>query len=131
MADGNRDIQRAEKLAGFLLIAAAAFALFAANSGLAQPYHHLLDAKIGPAMPRFGILTVHNWVADGLMAIFFLLVVLEVKREWFDGRLSTAAERRLPIMAAAAGMAVPALVYLLVTGFDETVLRGWAIPSAT
>jgi NhaA family Na+:H+ antiporter len=65
------------------------------------------------------------------MAIFFLLVGLEVKREWYDGRLSTAAERRLPIAAAAAGMIVPAIVYLAVTGFDPALTRGWAIPSAT
>ncbi len=65
------------------------------------------------------------------MAIFFLLVGLEVKREWYDGRLSTPAERRLPIIAAAAGMAVPALIYLLLTGFERALIRGWAIPSAT
>jgi NhaA family Na+:H+ antiporter len=82
-------------------------------------------------MPRFGALSIHQWVADGLMAIFFLLVGLEVKREWYDGRLSTPAERRLPFIAAAAGMAVPALVYLLVTDFDPALIRGWAIPSAT
>ena len=82
-------------------------------------------------MPRFGVMSVHQWVADGLMAIFFLLVGLEVKREWYDGRLSTPAERRLPIVAAAAGMAVPALVYLTVTDFDLDLVRGWAIPSAT
>ena len=131
MADSRGDIQRTEKLAGLVLIFAAALALLAANSGLAEPYHHLLETKLGPVMPRFGILSVHHWVADGLMAIFFLLIGLEVKREWYDGRLSTAAERRLPIIAAAAGMAVPALVYLLVVDFDPALLRGWAIPSAT
>jgi NhaA family Na+:H+ antiporter len=76
-------------------------------------------------------LSVHYWIADGLMAIFFLLVGLEVKREWFQGRLATAAERRLPIVAAAAGMAVPALIYLAFTGFEPALVRGWAIPSAT
>jgi NhaA family Na+:H+ antiporter len=131
MADHQRDIQRGEKLAGLVLIVAAALALAAANSVLAEPYHHLLETRIGPAMPRFGALSIHQWVADGLMAIFFLLVGLEVKREWYDGRLSTPAERRLPFIAAAAGMAVPALVYLLVTDFDPALIRGWAIPSAT
>jgi Na+:H+ antiporter, NhaA family len=105
--------------------------LLVANSGLAEPYHHLLEARLGPAMPRFGSLSVHQWVADGLMAIFFLLVGLEVKREWYDGQLATPAERRLPILAAAAGMIVPAIIYLAVTGFDPTLIRGWAIPSAT
>ena len=82
-------------------------------------------------MPRFGQMSVHHWIADGLMALFFLLVGLEVKREWYEGQLSTPAERRLPIIAAAAGMAVPALIYLIVTGFDPALVRGWAIPSAT
>jgi NhaA family Na+:H+ antiporter len=82
-------------------------------------------------MPRLGQMSVHYWIADGLMAIFFLLVGLEVKREWYDGRLSTPAERRLPIIAAAAGMAVPAFLYLTVIGFDPALIRGWAIPSAT
>jgi NhaA family Na+:H+ antiporter len=123
--------QRQEKLAGLMLIAAAAIALLAANSGLAHPYHTLLETRFGPALPRAGVLDLHHWIADGLMAIFFLLVGLEVKREWYDGRLSTPAERRLPIIAAAAGMAVPALVYLAVTGFEPELVRGWAIPSAT
>ena len=131
MDDHQRDIQRGEKLAGLILIIAAALALAAANSGLADAYHHLLEIRVGPAMPRFGALSIHMWVADGLMAIFFLLVGLEVKREWYDGRLSTPAERRLPFIAAAAGMAVPAFVYLLVTDFNPALIRGWAIPSAT
>jgi NhaA family Na+:H+ antiporter len=118
------NIQRREKLAGLILMASALMALIAANSPAAGAYHAILDLPLG-------ILDVHGWIADGLMAIFFLLVGLEVKREWFEGRLSTAAERRLPIIAAAAGMAVPALVYLLVTGFDPALIRGWAIPSAT
>jgi NhaA family Na+:H+ antiporter len=131
MAGDARDLQRQEKLAGLLLIAAAAAALLLANSGLSHAFHDLLETKLGPSMPRFGVLSIHHWVADGLMAIFFLLVGLEVKREWYDGRLSTPAERRLPIIAAAAGMAVPAFIYLLVTGFDPALVRGWAIPSAT
>ena len=65
------------------------------------------------------------------MAIFFLLVGLEVKREWYEGRLATPAGRRLPIIAAIAGMAVPALVYLAVTRGDPVLLSGWAIPAAT
>ncbi len=131
MAGGPRDLQRQEKYAGLLLIAASTAALLLANSGLSHGYHALLETKLGPAMPRLGVLDVHHWVADGLMAIFFLLVGLEVKREWYDGRLSTPAERRLPFLAAGAGMAVPALFYLIVTGFDPQLIRGWAIPSAT
>ena len=131
MSGGTQDHQRQEKFAGLLLIAAAVIALLLANSSLYDAYHALLDTKFGPVLPRFGQMSLHYWIADGLMAIFFLLVGLEVKREWYDGRLSTPAERRLPVIAAAAGMAVPALIYLSVTGFDSELLRGWAIPSAT
>jgi NhaA family Na+:H+ antiporter len=127
----STQIQKRERLAGLLLIAAAAIALILANSAAADTFHHLLEWRLGPVMPRLGQMSVHYWIADGLMAIFFLLVGLEVKREWYDGRLSTPAERRLPIIAAAAGMAVPALIYLAVTRFDAGLIRGWAIPSAT
>jgi NhaA family Na+:H+ antiporter len=127
----KRDVQQSEKIAALLLIGAAALALIAANTGLSHPYHELLEAKIGPAMPRFGVMSIHYWVADGLMAIFFLLVGLEVKREWYDGRLSNPRDRRLPFIGAAAGMAVPAIVYLLVIGFDPALRSGWAIPAAT
>ena len=131
MAGEAHDLQKREKLAGLLLMGAAGVALLLANSPLAHDYHAILEAKVGPAMPRFGTMSVHYWIADGLMAIFFLLVGLEVKREWYDGRLSTPAERRLPIIAAAAGMGLPAFIYLLIVGFDPTLIRGWAIPSAT
>ncbi len=124
MTAHSTSILARERTAGLLLIAAAAAALVAANSPLAHAYHALLEARVGT-------LSIHTLIADGLMAIFFLLVGLEVKREWYEGRLSTAAERRLPIAAAVAGMAVPALVYLAVVGFDQELLRGWAIPAAT
>ena len=131
MAEDPRTIQQREKLAGLVLIASAAVALIAANTNLADGYHAILDAKFGPAMPRFGQMSLDYWVADGLMAIFFLLVGLEVKREWYEGRLSTPAQRRLPMLAAAAGMAVPAMLYLATTGFDPALVNGWAIPAAT
>jgi NhaA family Na+:H+ antiporter len=131
MSNDPQATQRQERNAGLLLIAASAAALLLANSSLAEAYHHLLEARLGPPMPRFGPMSIHQWVADGLMAIFFLLVGLEVKREWYDGQLATPAQRRLPILAAAAGMIVPAIVYLAVTGFDPALIRGWAIPSAT
>jgi Na+:H+ antiporter, NhaA family len=131
MAENPGNQSRQERNAGLLLIAAAAAALLLANSALADDFHHFLEIKVGPPMPRLGALSIHHWVADGLMAVFFLLVGLEVKREWYDGRLSTPAERRLPIIAAAAGMLVPALIYLTVTGFDPALARGWAIPAAT
>ena len=108
---GPSTSQRArERTAGLLLIAAAAAALLAANSPLAHAYHALLEARIGT-------LTIHTLIADGLMAIFFLLVGLEVKREWYVGRLSTNAERRLPILAAVAGRR-SGPIYLAVAGSD-------------
>ncbi|MFL5212225.1 MAG: Na+/H+ antiporter NhaA, partial [Microvirga sp.] len=131
MAASAEKQQRFEKYAGLLLIAAAAAALIAANSPLASAYQSLLHLKLGPPMPRLGTMTLHEWIADGLMAIFFLLVGLEVKREWYDGRLSTPAERRLPIIAAIAGMALPALIYLAIAGRDSGLANGWAIPAAT
>jgi NhaA family Na+:H+ antiporter len=78
-----------ERNAGLLLMAAAAAALVVANSPLAPAYQAALHLQLGA-------LDLHHWIADGLMALFFLLVGLEVKREWYDGRLSTPAERRLP-----------------------------------
>jgi NhaA family Na+:H+ antiporter len=131
MAADPLETRKREKLAGIILIAASAAALFLANSGLAHAYHEVLEFRFGPHFPRAGQMSIHRWIADGLMAVFFLLVGLEVKREWYDGRLSTPAERRLPMIAAVAGMAVPALTYLLVIGFDPTLASGWAIPSAT
>ena len=124
MAQSQSALRRQERLAGLALMAAASVALLVANSPLSDGYQALLHLRLGP-------LDVHQWIADGLMALFFLLVGLEVKREWYEGRLSTAAERRLPIIAATAGMALPALVYLAVTGWDPALDRGWAIPAAT
>jgi NhaA family Na+:H+ antiporter len=123
--------QRQERNAGLLLIAAAGAALVVANSPLADEYRHLLHLKLGPAMPRVGQMDLHHWIADGLMALFFLLVGLEVKREWYDGRLATPADRRLPIIAAAAGMAAPALIYFLTVQGQPELFKGWAIPAAT
>jgi NhaA family Na+:H+ antiporter len=131
MAGAATKAQQIEKAAGLVLIASAVLALAAANSGLAGSYHALLDFRFGPALPRIGVPTVHLWIADALMALFFLLVGLEVKREWYEGRLSTAAERRLPFIAAGAGMALPALVYVAVVRFDPALVHGWAIPAAT
>jgi NhaA family Na+:H+ antiporter len=113
-----------DRNAGLALMGAAAAALVIANTPLAHTYEAALHAPLGP-------LSVHYWIADALMALFFLLVGLEVKREWYDGRLATAEARRLPMIAAVAGMAVPAGIYLAVTGGDPALFRGWAIPAAT
>jgi len=105
-------------------MAAGAIALAVANSAYAQTYFETLQAYVGP-------LTVQHWINDALMAVFFLLVGLEIKREFADGRLATWADRRLPLIAAAGGMLVPALVYLFVAGGDAALRQGWAIPAAT
>ncbi|WP_375421459.1 Na+/H+ antiporter NhaA [uncultured Sphingomonas sp.] len=121
-----------EALGGSVLIIAAVLALIAANSPAAVAYFKLLHLKTGPTLsPGIGPMTVHLWVNDGLMAVFFLLVGLESKREFVDGELATWKRRRLPVIAAVAGMAAPALVYLAVAGGDPTLHRGWAIPAAT
>lgn len=110
----------------------AALAMAVANSPLAEDYFHLMHAVTGPElMPKLGPMTVHLWINDALMAVFFLLVGLEIKREFVDGHLSTWSDRRLPVIAAAAGMIVPAVVYLAVAGGDPALVRGWAIPAAT
>ncbi|UVO54658.1 Na+/H+ antiporter NhaA [Sphingomonas sp. SUN039] len=127
-----RAFLRSEAAGGILLMGAAALAMLIANSPLAWTYFHVLHLETGPVLtPKLGPMTVHLWINDGLMAVFFLLVGLEIKREFLDGHLSSWADRRLPFIAAAAGMAVPALVYLGVTGGAPDLTRGWAIPAAT
>ncbi len=105
-------------------MAAAIIALIAANSPLGPSYFRLLHVQIGQ-------LSLLHWINDGLMPLFFLLVGLELKREVLDGQLATNARRILPGAAALAGMAVPALIYLLLTRDDPTAVRGWAVPAAT
>jgi Na+:H+ antiporter, NhaA family len=119
-----RDFLNNEASGGLLLIAAAALALIIANSAWAHTYFDALHLKLGP-------MSVHHWINDGLMALFFLLVGLEIKREFVDGHLATWADRRLPVIAAVAGMVVPAAIYLAVVAPDAALARGWAIPAAT
>jgi len=127
-----RDFLHSEAAGGIILMAAAALALIVANGPLGDAYHHLLHAPIGPVLTdKLGPMTAHLWINDGLMAVFFLLVGLEIKREFVDGRLSTWQQRRLPVLAAIAGMAVPAAIYLLAAGRTPGLAAGWAIPAAT
>jgi len=109
---------------GLILMAAAALALVVANSPLADIYFSALRAYLGP-------LTLAHWINDGLMAIFFLLVGLEIKREMLDGQLSTWNRRILPGVSALGGMMVPAAIFLAFNTDDPATARGWAIPSAT
>lgn len=117
---------------GVALLAAALLALACANSPLAADYAALLHLVIGPVLSSaVGAMTVELSVNDGLMALFFLLVGLEIKRELIDGELARPSDRTLPVIAAAAGMIAPALVYLTVARAHPELLRGWAIPAAT
>ena len=128
-----RNFLHSEAAGGILLMAAAALAMIVANlPGIEEMYFHLIHAETGPVLtPKLGPMTVHLWINDGLMAIFFLLVGLEIKREFVDGRLSTWERRRLPVIAAAVGMAAPALIYLALAAGEPGLSRGWAIPAAT
>jgi len=116
--------------AGILLILVAAAAMIAANSPLAGEYEALFYGHLSWT-PIAKLDDLHLWINDGLMAVFFFVVGLEVKREWIEGQLSSAQARRLPILAAAAGMILPALVYVGIAGGNAELLRGWAIPAAT
>ncbi|MGN6356075.1 MAG: Na+/H+ antiporter NhaA [Novosphingobium sp.] len=115
--------------AGVLLIVVAAVALALANSPLAGAWHHLLHGTLRWT-PLAKLDTLHLWINDALMAVFFFTIGLEIKREFLHGQLSTPPRRRLPILAAAAGMIAPALIYLAVAG-GGGLARGWAIPAAT
>ena len=121
-----------EAAGGLLLMAAAAAALAVANSDLGEAYRQLLHRPIGPMLTsKLGPMTAELWINDALMASFFLLVGLEIKREFLEGNLAGWDQRRLPLIAAAAGMILPALLYLGVAGDDPLLRRGWAIPAAT
>ncbi|MER9128839.1 Na+/H+ antiporter NhaA [Mesorhizobium sp. M0768] len=119
-----REFLDSEAAGGLILMAAAALALIVANSPLGEAYFSALHAYLGP-------LSVSHWINDGLMAVFFLLVGLEIKREMLDGQLSTWPRRVLPGIAAAGGMAAPALVYVAINRNNPAALSGWAIPTAT
>jgi NhaA family Na+:H+ antiporter len=109
---------------GLVLMASAALALAVANSSLSTAYFAGLETEIGS-------LSVLHWINDALMAVFFLLVGLEIKREVLDGRLRTWPDRILPGLAALGGMVAPALVYVAVNRHAPETIRGWAIPAAT
>jgi NhaA family Na+:H+ antiporter len=121
-----------ESAAGFILIGAAALALIVSNSGLSGLYQAFLDV---PVTVRIGALKLDKplllWINDGLMAVFFLLVGLEIKRELREGELSSLQRALLPAIAALGGMAAPAAIYVLLNLGDATALRGWAVPAAT
>lgn len=121
-----------ETAGGFLLMAALFLALFAANSFLQPYYEMLLSTRIEIRVSKLEISkSLLHWVNDALMAVFFFLVGLELKREVLVGQLSSMSSIILPALAAAAGIAVPALIYSAINAGDPIAMRGWAIPTAT
>jgi NhaA family Na+:H+ antiporter len=110
-----REFLASEAAGGIILMIVAVLAMTVANGPFAEAYFHFLHAQTGPELSnKLGPMTVHLWINDALMAVFFLLVGLEIKREFVDGRLVTWQQRRLPFIAALGGMAAPALVFLAV-----------------
>jgi NhaA family Na+:H+ antiporter len=124
------DALRQETVGGALLLAAAVAGLVAANTGLADAYESLKDFVVGPAALHLD-LSLESWAADGLLAIFFFVAGLELKRELVVGTLREPAQAILPVIAALGGMIMPALIFVLVTMGDPEARAGWAIPMAT
>ena len=107
-------------------------ALFISNSSLGENYFKILESYFTLGTEDFGLkLSVLHWINDVLMAIFFFLVSLEIKREFVKGELSNPKQALLPIIGAVGGMLVPAIIYIAINFSNSETLRGWAIPSAT
>ncbi len=132
LANAVRDFMRLESAAGILLLATAVLAMVIANSPLSHWYDALLEVTVAV---QVGDLAISKplllWVNDGLMAVFFFLIGLEVKREFLEGELSSASQVVLPGMGALGGMIVPAAIYAWLNWGDPVALDGWAIPVAT
>ncbi len=127
-----REFLRLESAGGLILVGAAILALVLANSPLADLYTQFLGLKLTVMVESFGVSKPLNlWVNDGLMAVFFLLVGLELKREVVEGQLSSVEQIALPALAAIGGLVVPALIYWLINRDNPEGLSGWAVPTAT
>ncbi|MBT5434526.1 MAG: Na+/H+ antiporter NhaA [Alphaproteobacteria bacterium] len=127
-----REFLRLESAAGIILMGAALLALVIDNSPMAWAYDLLLDTPVVVSIGEFSIAKpLLLWVNDGLMAVFFFLIGLELKREMLIGALSTRDRALLPLIAAVGGMVLPALIYVAINGGDPEALRGWAVPTAT
>ncbi len=124
------DALRQETVGGALLLGAAVAGLIVANSAVSGSYEDLKDFVIGPEALHLN-LSLEAWAADGLLAIFFFVAGLELKRELVVGTLSDRAHAVLPVLAALGGMVMPALIFLVITMGDTEVRSGWAIPMAT
>jgi NhaA family Na+:H+ antiporter len=123
-------VLRKETVGGALLLLATVVALVWANSPAGDSYQRLSETRVGPSALHLD-LTLATWAADGLLAIFFFVVGLELKREFVAGDLRDPSRAALPVVAAMGGMAVPALVFVAVNAGGGSALRGWAIPTAT
>ena len=127
-----RSFLKTESASGVLLIIFSLFAIFLANSDFANYYYAIKNSYISISFENFQLKeTVHHWVNDGLMAIFFLVIGLELKREMINGQLSTFSKILLPGIAAVGGMAFPALIYIILNKHEPLAMSGWAIPTAT
>jgi NhaA family Na+:H+ antiporter len=127
-----REFFRLEAAGGILLVLASALGLLMANSPIEHYYHALLETKAEVRIGDFAIAKPFTlWINDGLMAVFFLLVGLEIKRELMEGELSSREQAMLPALAAIGGMAIPAGIYVVLNQGVPENLNGWAIPSAT
>lgn len=124
------EILRKETVGGALLVIAAAIAIVWANSPWAEGYFNLRDITFGYE-PWHLELSLGTWAADGLLAVFFFLVGLELKREFVAGDLRNPRQALIPVAAAFGGVAVPALIFVAINVSDPTAVRGWAIPTAT
>ena len=121
-----------EAASGLILLIAAIFALMISNSNLNELYFDTLEKYLFIGVNEFGLkLSIHHWINDALMAIFFFFVTLEIKREFIQGELSNIKQALLPIIAAVGGMVIPALFYILINWGNSETMNGWAIPSAT
>lgn len=132
MLDSIRDFLKLETTSGIILVGAAVLAMIVANSPLAPYYGLLIDLPVEIRVGNFEIAKpLLLWINDGLMAIFFFLIGLELKREVLVGQLSSPKDVVLPALGAIGGMLVPAAIYIALTQGDELALQGWAIPAAT
>jgi len=121
-----------EAASGLVLLFAAAIALYLSNSNYSDFFNKILSTYIFIGFQNFGLdLSVLHWINDVLMAIFFFVVTLEIKREFLQGELSQPKQALLPIIGAIGGMVVPALIYVFINFNEVGTLKGWAIPSAT
>ena len=121
----------AQTTTGLILMLMTLLALLLANSPFAEPYLHFFHTKIDVFIGSFGISkSIHHWINDGLMAIFFFIIGLEIKREVLVGELSNIKVAMLPILAAIGGMVLPALIYLSINYYGDGA-EGWGIPMAT